>query len=211
MKIALIGAAGNLGQRIARTALEKGHLVKGFCRHGENDSENAQIIHKSLFDITEEDLQDCDVFISAFGSGFQADPVINYEAFIKYIALNEKSQRPTVVIAGAGSLYTDQTRKVLCCEQPDYPDFLYGISKNIALGIEKMVQADFPWTIVSPPEQFDSEKPGTGDYRVEAADYLLYNSQGKSYAAYDDVAAAMVRIAEEQNFIKQRVVVVSEG
>lgn len=114
------------------------------------------------------------------------------------------------MIAGAGSLYTNQKRTTLCYEQPDYPEMLYGISKNIARGIEKMVQTDFPWTIVSPPEQFDPETPGTGDFSITAADYLLYNRQGNSYAKYDDVAAAMLRIAEEQSFVRQRVVVVSE-
>ena len=211
MKIALIGAAGKLGNRIVKAALAKGYIVKGFCQQGEIGDENAEIIHKSLFDITAQDIQDCDVFISAFGSGFQADPSINYEAFLKYIELNERAGRPTIVIAGAGSLYTDETRTTLCYEQPEYPEMLYGISKNIALGIEKMMQADFPWTIVSPPEQFDVNNPGNGVYSVKASDYLQYNSQGKSYAVYDDVAAAMLCIAEEQNFVKQRVVVVSEG
>ena len=91
MKIALIGATGNLGSRIAKMAIAGGDSLKCFCRHGEVQGEQVENINKSLFDITDEDLKDCDVFISAYGSGFQADAKINYDAFIKYIELNKEA------------------------------------------------------------------------------------------------------------------------
>lgn len=210
MRIALIGASGMLGRCVIEKALEKGHTVKGFCRHCVPDRENVEFIAKSLFEMTEADIEDCDVFISAFGSGFEADPEINYEAYQQYRALNEDAGRRTVVIGGAGSLYTDSMRNTLCLEQPEYPKFLYEISKNIAKGIEELSHADFPWTIVSPPVQFDAEHPGYGEYRIIEADYVVYNKQNDSYASYRDVAAAMVEISEKSVWQKKRVVVVSE-
>ena len=95
-------------------------------------------------------------------------------------------------------------------EEQEYPDFLYPISKNIAAGIQKLCENDFPWTVVSPPVVFDQNQPGCGEYQIMAADYVVYNQKKESYATYDDVAKAMVKIAEEQNYPKQRVVVVSE-
>lgn len=211
MKIALIGASGGLGSRIVKEALEHGHEIKAFCRHEIKEAEKQiTVVKKSLFDMTAKDVEECDVFISAFGSGFQADPHLNYEAFLQYIKLNQKAKRPTIVIGGAGSLYTDDTRTTLCMEDQEYPDFLYPISKNIAAGIQKLCENDFPWTVVSPPVVFDQNQPGCGEYQIMAADYVVYNQKKESYATYDDVAKAMVKIAEEQNYPKQRVVVVSE-
>ncbi len=210
MKIALIGATGNLGSRIAKMAIAGGDSLKCFCRHGEVQGEQVENINKSLFDITDEDLKDCDVFISAYGSGFQADAKINYDAFIKYIELNKEANRPTIVIGGAGSLYADETHLKYLYDEPGYPDFLYEISKNITKGIRELDREDFPWTVVNPPETLESVHPEKINYQVVVTDYLAYNEKGKSYATYDDVAAAMLEIAHEQNHKKQRVVVVSE-
>ena len=191
-------------------AIAKGDSLKCFCRHGEVQGEQVENINKSLFDIIDEDLKDCDVFISAYGSGFQADAKINYDAFIKYIELNKKANRPTIVIGGAGSLYADETNSKYLYDEPGYPDFLYEISKNITKGIRKLDKEDFPWTVVNPPETLESIHPEKINYQVVVTDYLAYNEKGQSYATYDDVAAAMLEIAHEQNHKKQRVVVVSE-
>ena len=124
MKVAVIGANGNLGSRVTKQALDRGFEVKGFIYAGETPDERAMIIQKSLFDITREDLEDCDVMISAYGSGFQADPELNHQAFLKYIELNEGIERHLITIGGAGSLFTDETHVTYCYETPEHPDFL---------------------------------------------------------------------------------------
>lgn len=78
MKIAVVGANGNLGTRVTKQALDRGFLVKGFIYDGESPDARAEIVKKSLFDMTKEDIEDCDVMISAYGSGFKADPALNY-------------------------------------------------------------------------------------------------------------------------------------
>ena len=93
MKIAVIGANGNLGRRVTRHALEEGCQVKAVIRSGGTPDERTEVVRKSLFDLKKEDIADCDVMISAYGSGFHADPELNHEAFMKYIALNCRSRK----------------------------------------------------------------------------------------------------------------------
>lgn len=211
MKLALVGATGNLGSRIAKMAIARGDSLKCFCRHGEVQGEQVESVKKSLFDMTEEDLQDCDVFISAYGSGFQADARINYNAFLKYIELNKTAKRPTIVIGGAGILYADEARLDYLYNKPEYPEFLYEMSKDIADGVRELEKEDFPWTVVNPPEVLEGEVSGEINYHIIATDCLAYNKNGKSYATYDDVAAAMLAIAHERGYEKQKVVVVNEA
>ena len=138
MKLAVIGANGNLGTRVTKQALDRGIAVKGFIYDGETPDARAELVKKSLFDVTAEDIADCDAVVSAYGSGFKADPKLNHQAFLKYIALCENSGRHLIAIGGAGSLFTDETHTTYCYETPEHPDFLREISKNIKLGIDEL-------------------------------------------------------------------------
>ena len=52
MKIAVIGANGNLGARVTKQALDRGHAVKGFLHSVRTPDARAEFVVKSLFDIT---------------------------------------------------------------------------------------------------------------------------------------------------------------
>ena len=211
MKIAVIGANGNLGTRVTKQALDRGFLVKGFIYNGETPDEHAEIITKSLFDITKEDIKDCDVMISAYGSGFKADPALNHQAFLKYIELNENTARHLIAIGGAGSLFTDETHKTYCYETPEHPDFLREISKNIKFGIDELRKTeDINWTVVCPSSFFDPEGALTGNYEIGTEGHLIFNEAGESRVTYDDLAKAMVDIAEENSYQKMQITVLTK-
>lgn len=208
MKIAIIGANGNLGSRVTRQALDRGFEVKGFIFNGETPDERAEIIEKSLFDVTKEDIADCDVMISAYGSGFNADPALNHQAFLKYIELNKGEKRHLITIGGAGSLFTDETHTKYCYETPEHPEFLRGISKNIKLGIDELKRTtDVNWTVVCPSSFFDPEGSHTGKYQIGTEGHLIYNAKGESIVTYNDLAQAMVDIAEDNSYNKVQITV----
>ncbi|MCD8132213.1 MAG: NAD(P)H-binding protein [Lachnospiraceae bacterium] len=210
MKIALIGSSGKLGSVIARQALDKGIGVKGFQRSANPSDERIELVRKSLFDITRGDLADCDAVLSAFGSGFKADPAINCQAFLKYIELNEGLDRHLVAIGGAGSLYTDETHTLLSYEAPEHPEFLREISRNIKLGIDELKKTtNVKWTVVCPSAFFDESGSLTGNYVIGTEGHLLYNSAGKSRVTYPDLADAMLKIALEDTYQKQVVTVLT--
>lgn len=211
MKIAVIGANGNLGTRVTKQALDREFEVKGFIYDGETPDERTEIVKKSLFDVTEEDIADCDVMISAYGSGFHADPALNHKAFLKYIELNSGKKRHLIAIGGAGSLFTDASHTTYCFETPEHPDFLREISKNIKLGIDELKKTnDVNWTVVCPSSFFDPEGPLTGNYEIGTEGHLLFNEDGESRVTYNDLAKAMVDIAESDSYNRMQITVLTK-
>lgn len=210
MKIAVVGANGNLGTRVVKQALERGFKVKGFIYDGESTDERAEIVKKSLFDVTKEDIADCDVMISAYGSGFKADPALNLKAYQKYIELNQGMNRHVIAIGGAGSLFTDEKHTTYCYETPEHPEFLREISRNIKLGIDEMKKTTgVNWTSVCPSSFFDPEGGLTKDYTIGEEGHLLFNKAGESRVTYDDLASAMLDIAEADSYNGKQITVLT--
>ncbi len=208
MKIAVIGASGNLGGRVARQALECGYEVTAIQRSEAVSDERTGLMRKSLFDLTRDDLMDMDVVISTFGSGFKADPSINKDAFMKYIELLDGTDKHLIAIAGAGSLYTDKSHSMYEYETPGHPEFLKGISMNIKLGIDELHKTEhMNWTVVCPSRNFDPEGPFTGDYLVGTDGEIIYNEESNSYVTYDDLAKAMIDIAEQNSYQRMKITV----
>lgn len=211
MKIAMIGANGNLGTRVTKQALDRGFEVKGFIYNGDTPDERAEIVEKSLFDVTKEDIADCDVMISAYGSGFKADPALNHKAFLKYIELNAGTDRHLITIGGAGSLFTDATHTTYSYETPEHPEFLREISKNIKLGIDELKnRTDVNWTVVCPSSFFDPEGELSGNYEIGTEGHLLFNEKGESRVTYNDLAQAMLDIAEANNYNQKQITVLTK-
>lgn len=198
MKLVVIGANGNLGSRVVKQALERGHEVKSIVYKSQIQCDGKDVIDKNLFDLTQEDLGDYRVIISAFGGGFKSDPVINKEAYEKYIELLDGTDKKIIAIAGAGSLYTDESHTMREYEVPGYSATLSGISRNIRLGIDKIKERkDLNWTVVCPSRKFDLEGPHTNNYKVGTKEEIIFNEDGDSYVTYEDLATAMLDIAEQ--------------
>lgn len=208
MKIAVIGASGNLGGRVARQALEHGHEVVAIQRSEMKPDERVELLGKSLFDLKKDDVADMDAIISAFGGGFKADPSINKDAFLKYIELAEGTDKHLIAIAGAGSLYTDSSHSMYEYESEGHPEFLREISRNIKLGIDELQKIErMNWTVVCPSRNFDPEGPFTGEYLVGTEGEVIYNEEGNSYVTYDDLAKAMIDIAEQNSYQRMKITV----
>lgn len=210
MKIGIIGANGNLGRLLVRQALERKMEVRAFIRNEKCSNEQVAFVKKDLFCLTREDVQDLDVIISAFGSGFQVDPKINKEAFFKYIEILEQSHTRLVVIAGAGSLYTDASHTTYEYESKHHPKKLVEISKNIRLGIDALSKnRTFQWTVVCPSRFFDLHGKYSGEYIV-GQDHILYNQDNQSYVTYEDLASAMLDIVQTNMYPHQIITVASK-
>lgn len=211
MKIAVIGANGNLGSRVTKYALMRGHNVKAIIYNGSTPDERTEVLEKSLFDLTRDDLKDVDVVISAFGGGLSSDPVINKDAFVKYIELLDNSDKKLIAIGGAGSLFTSAERSSYEYESPSHPQMLKEISKNIKLGIDELEKVEsFDWTVVCPSRKFDSEGPYTGEYIVGEDNIIIFNDNNESYVTYEDLAGAMVNIAESKKYKQKKITIATK-
>lgn len=206
-KIAVIGAKGNLGNRVVKRAITAGYEVKAIVRNKEGYDLETEILEKDLFELTADDLKDVDVVFSAFGSGFRCDPVINQKAFEKYISLFEGSSKKLIAIAGAGCLYTDETHQMLEYDAPHASKRLYGISSYTTRGVEELMQhGEINWTVVCPSRVFDVAGPYTGDCLIGEKREILYNEDGESYVTYEDLAGEMIKLFEKEDSYKNKII-----
>lgn len=210
MKIGVIGAGGRLGGKLAAEALDRGHRVTAVVRQTPCGDSRAEMLRKSLFDLTREEASGFDAIISAFGSGFTADPAVNCQAVEHLASLTEGTDIHLILTGGAGCLYEDGTEDRCVCETPEHPVFLRGISRSLAQGLDALGRRPgVCWTFVCPSLLLDQDGPRTGDYLTRCDRHILYNEDGQSYVSYDDLAFAMVDFAEQGLFQRQLVTVAS--
>ncbi len=211
MNIVVIGARGRLGSKITKRLLDRGHNVKAVIRSGKALDERAESISKSLFNLEKSDISDADAIISAYGSGFDADPADNKRAILHLLRLAQNTNIHLIIVGGAGCLFADSDHQKYIYELPQFPDFLRDISRNIREGLDLLLESrELDWTMMCPSEEFDHDGPFTGSYLIGTEDIPLKNKDGKSYVSYDDFAKAVVDIAENGDYKKMRITIATE-
>lgn len=211
MNIVVIGARGRLGSKITKRLLDRGHNVKAVIRSGKALDERAENISKSLFGLEKSDISDADVIISAYGSGFDADPADNKKAILHLMRLAQNMNIHLIIVGGAGCLFADSNHQKYIYELPQFPDFLRDISRNIKEGLDLLLESsELDWTMMCPSEEFDYDESFTGRYLTGTEDIPLKNKDGKSYVSYEDFAKAVVDIAESGSYKKMRITFATE-
>ena len=198
MKIAVIGATGNIGSKIIVELLTRGHDVTGLTRHPEQLQPNVKFIARRG-DVNDEAglaelLGGHDAVISAVK--FQLmEPIILIRAVKKAVV------KRLLIVGGAGSL--DVTPGVQLVDSANFPepwkaealagrDFL-----NILRG-----ERELEWTFLSPPALLGPGKR-TGKFRL-GTDRLLVDESGESKISIEDYAIAMVDELESPRHSRQR-------
>lgn len=210
MKIMVIGGGGNLGGKIVTEALNRGFDVTAVVRSSPCRDARAAVLHKSLFDLTAEDVAQVDVLLSAYGSGFTSDPTLNRKTIAHLSSLIRGTSTHFITIGGAGCLYTDREKTMRNYEKPGYPEFLRPVSENLALGLADLErETEVTWTFVCPSQILDLDAPGCGEYMVGTERVALVNADGASYVTYDDLARSMVDFGAQGMYRNQCVTVAS--
>lgn len=210
MKVGVIAAAGNLGGKIVTECLDRGHEVTAFINKSPCRDARATSRQKNLFDLTQDDIRGLDVLFSAYGSGFDVDPVVNRRALNTLGELVRGTDIRAISIAGSGCLFADDSKTVRVYEQPGYPPFLKGISMNTTLGVlDVTAMENVHFTFVCPGQCFDGEGACSGDYLTDTTMTVTINEDGASYTTYSDLAVAMVNFAEQGTFDRSFVTVLS--
>lgn len=209
MKIAVIGASGKAGSLILKEAIDRGHDVTAIVRNKSKVVEDVAVVEKDIFDLTTDDLKSYDVVVNAFGA-----PLGEEEAHVNAGRVLIKALKGTetrlIVVGGAGSLFTDDSKTVRVIDTPDFPDMFKPTASGQARNLEDLQQTtDVTWTFMSPAALFDPEGKRTGSYK-KGKDVLLLNSQGESYISYADFAIAVVDEIENKEHVNERFTVVGE-
>jgi hypothetical protein len=204
MKIAVLAANGKVGSLIVKEAVERGNEVTAIAREV-NKTVAKNFIKKDILDLTEEDLKDFNVVITAFGA-WTEETLPLHKTTLEHLSdiLANKNTR-LLVVGGAGSLYIDDSLKTQLCETADFPADYLPVATNMAKGLEVLRKRnDVKWTYVSPAAEFEYEWERKGEYQL-AGEVFTVNAEGKSEISYADYAIAMVDEAEKGNHINQRI------
>ncbi|MDR3750451.1 MAG: NAD(P)-dependent oxidoreductase [Terracidiphilus sp.] len=198
MKIALLGATGNVGSRLVTELVGRGHRVTAIARHPEKLTPQKNVT-LAAGDVSNEDA------LAATLAGH--DAVIHSVNFVhtdaaKVIAATRKANVPRLlVVGGASSL--EVAPGLLLVNAPNFPaayktEALAGQAFLSRLREEKQLD----WTYLSPSAFF---APGerTGKFRL-GKDQLLVAADGQSHISMEDFAIAMVDELENPKHLRER-------
>ncbi|HCQ90768.1 MAG TPA: 3-beta hydroxysteroid dehydrogenase [Clostridium sp.] len=206
MKIALIGANGNVGKVILKEALLRGHQVTGIVHNiskVESTQDNLKFIEGDIFD--EERLSKAiegnDIVISAFGPKHGEEKSL-VDATKSLINAVKKAGVPRLLsMGGAGSLLVEGGIKLV--ETKDFPSDWKPIALAHGEALEQYKQEkNLNWTNLSPAAFIEPGKR-TGAYRT-SEDYLVVDEKGVSRISFEDFAFAMLNEVEEPKFSRKR-------
>ena len=198
MKIALVGATGNVGSRILKEALNRGHQVTAIVRNTERLPHHPDLVAKKG-DITRGAaaaalLAGHDAVISSVRfKDVGAQPVID--------AVRAAGVKRLLVVGGAGSLEVAPGVQLL-----DTPQFPAAYKPEASAGREFLntlrSAQDLEWTFLSPSALLI---PGerTGKFRI-GGDQLLKDAAGESKISMEDLAVAMIDELEKPQHVRQR-------
>lgn len=206
--IAILSASGRAGRLITDEALSRGFSVSAFVRDSKklNPKENLKVIQKDIFNLTAQDLNGFDVIIDAFGEWKDLSLHKKHIEYLSRILNGNKAK--FLIIGGAGSLYIDKNHTTMLMDTKDFPPEYLDVAiaaKEVLEVLRK--QTTFNWVYVSPAAVFSPEIPKSGKYKIIGEEFEV-NSNGQSEVGYADYASAMLDIAIDSKYNKERVGVI---
>lgn len=198
MKIALIGATGQVGSRILAEALQRGHQVSAIARQANTLASRAGLTPVAL------DVADSGKLAAALAGHDVAIVSVKYsvvDARPILKAIEQAGVPRVLVVGGAGSLQV--APGVDLVDTPDFPA-AYKEEALAAREILRLLRAGtaLDWSLVSPSALL---QPGerTGKFRI-GGDQLLVDAQGNSRVSLEDLALALVDELESPKHSRQR-------
>jgi uncharacterized protein len=198
MKIAIIGATGNAGSRIAAEALRRGHSVTGITRSADQEKVPAGVVLRQGDASQPEQLaaliQGHDVVVSsARFSQLKAAALLD--------GVKSAGVKRLLVVGGAASLET--APGVILLDSPTFPAEYKGEAVPGKQFLDDLrTETAIDWTFLSPPAMF---APGerTGTFRI-GQNQLMADEQGKSHISMEDYAIALLDEIEQPKHLRQR-------
>lgn len=199
MKIAIIGATGNVGQRLVAESLLRGHSVTAIARNVDGLADQDHFTRRSG------DLNDTGALgVSLHGH----DVVISTVRFTlgdphKLIeAVRQSEVKRYLIVGGAGSLWSKPGLKHI--DTPHFPEFVREEASRgqVFLNVLLKDATDLEWTMLSPSALFTAGER-TETFRL-GKDDLLVGADGKSWISYEDYAVAMLDEVERPTHVRQR-------
>ncbi|WP_422659583.1 NAD(P)-dependent oxidoreductase [Paenibacillus sp. EC2-1] len=205
MNIAVVGAAGMIGKRIAEEALRRGHQVTAVVRNPDKLSEYKEkmnIVRANAVDPSSiaEAVKGHDAVISAYGPKFGEEEELLEAARALIEGVRRGGVRRLLIVGGAGSLITDSGDALM--DTPEFPEELRTLAKAHADAYGIYQESDLEWSYLSPAAIIE---PGrrSGQFRI-GIDRLVTDESGSSRISVEDYAVAMLDELDDPQFIGTR-------
>lgn len=206
MNIIILGAAGDVGQRIVKEALARGHEVTAVIR---KDAQRANLPARARYCVADvsnpqqlaQAIEGQDVIISAVRPpDGQEQALVTLTRSI--LDCTQENQR-VLLVGGAARLFVPgQTGKTVLTA----PDFLPATAVAIAQACQSqyelcLTETRAQWTYLSPAAMLS---PGerTGHYRT-GTDTLIISEKGVSHISMEDFAVAMLDEVENEQHLRR--------
>ncbi|SRR6266851_1614402 len=228
MNIGIIGATGNIGQRVFAEAVRRGHQVTAFTREVSRlPKDRNRVTWKAVdvFDVGRlvEAIDGLDVLVSTYQPGNAAQDIKDtleqsirnpglYVAAAKALlkAMEKYPVLRLIVVGGAGSLEIRPG-----ATRADSPEELRETLRSLGLpeAYEAAVRghrdalntyrlSNRPWTYLSPAEHiYPGER--TARFRL-GGDQPVVDANGQSRISYEDAAVAIIDEAELPRHVQRR-------
>ncbi|TDN70628.1 NAD(P)-dependent oxidoreductase [Paraburkholderia sp. BL10I2N1] len=205
LKIALLGATGMIGSRIAAEAARRGHQVTALSRNPERVSADIPNLTAAKADVLDaasvaDAVRGHDVVASAYAppQGEVGGVVAASRALVE--GVRRAGLKRLVVVGGAGSLEVAPGKQLVDTE--GFPDAYkpVALAHRDALTYYRTV-TDLDWTFFAPAALI---APGerTGTFRT-GANALITDAGGNSRISAEDYAIAFVDELEQGRFVRQ--------
>ncbi len=198
LKLAVIGATGNVGVKIVNEALDRNHTVTGIAR------DVGKLAPRTGLTAVAVDLTD---------GAKLADAIRGHDAVIVSVRHDRSDVRDVfaaartagvkrlLVVGGAASLFNKDGVRLL--DTPGFPDFIKVEAAPAAAAHDWMRTIDdLDWTFLS-PSMFLQPGERTGKFRI-GADELLVDDKGESKISQEDLAVALIDEAETPKHVRTR-------
>ena len=184
MKIAVVGATGNVGQRLCAEALSRGHEVTAIARKESDVLGSVKFVKADVLDDdAEKALSGHDAVIYSLRfNGFDFD---------KAIAAFRASDAPRLLIVGGAASLNAEPGGPALIDTPGFPEEVKTEAEPARQVLNRLkAEGASDWTFLSPSIMIG---PGerTGKFRL-GKDEVLKVAEGNSRISYEDFAVAMI-------------------
>ena len=198
MNISIFGATGDTGRKCCQRALHSGYSVRAYSGSRTTiegvDAITATPINLDDQDAVSDAVKGADVVISAIG-GDQASRTAGLASIIQGCVAHRV--RRLITVGGAGILPLPSGE--LLSAQESFPSFLLNVTQAHYTAYQSLLESGLAWTVICPGTMRAGESQG--EYRHQG-ELLLDQMRG---VMYDDVAHLILRCAQEDLYVQQRV------
>jgi uncharacterized protein len=198
MKIAVVGASGNAGSRIASELARRGHSVTAIARNPEKIASLPNVTAKKGDAHNQAALAK---LLAGHDSAISSIHFLASDPEKLIGAAKDSAVGRYLVVGGAGSL--EVAPGVRLVTTPGFPAIYKAEAEKGAAFLDRLArEKDLNWTFISPSALFI---PGerTGKFRL-GTDQLLTAADGKSSISFEDFAVALADEIERPAHIRKR-------